>query len=98
MILLFIVLLGVVIFAFTMGTLIRGNLHRPLRKSKQKTESRVKVKKTRKKPTTRSKDGMCKLPNGKVGILKNLPKERAYEEVCPHTLDCEYFFKCIGVE
>ena len=100
LIVLFIILLAVAIFSFTMGILVRGDLAKFLHKPKSKDRSKVKEKRQpRKKKRTASKDGLCLLPNGKVGMLKKL-KDKSYDQVSPkcNPFDCENFFKCIGIE
>lgn len=97
----FAVLVAVVLFAFTMGILVKASLRDVLRNPKAKRARRVKVKK--KKPPQKEKlkpqppqDPRCRIPDGYVGMLRKMKKDQPYPEACSKPALCPYFVECIG--
>lgn len=92
-ILVFAVLLGMAIFAFVMGVLVRESLWSVLRNPKKKRKRQAKVKKKDKRKLPQ--DPSCKVPDGYVGLLRKLKKDQPYPEACA---TCPNFVECIGLK
>lgn len=105
--LLCIVLIAVVLFAFTMGMLWRGNsilLKRKERKEKPKPKPKHEVK----SPSKPVPPNPCLLAaqGGYVGVLRKEWKKAGADQPYPpccypsekNPKGCEFFLKCVGVE